>query len=524
MSWQDIIQAEVYDPLEQAFPDRNRSMAEAFLSAVETHGNKVAIVYEGREITFRQMGDDVLKAAHVLRHELGVEQGDRVAILLGTEPAFGVAAWAAVCIGAIVCPMNIRYQQQELKYQLALTEPRVVLTDPELVGRILPLMGELPSLEHIVATTGQPEGDVLPFSRLTEGTLPDEIPFRFVDETEPAFIFFTAGTTGHPKGAVNSHRSLLYSYLRGRAESRGAGSEQVLCIPIPLNYTGGCKSFLGGFCGGTRSIFLKTWKIDDLLETVQEHRVTNLFALGSIWALLIASPNFSKYDLSSIPMVFFGGSSTPTAVMKRIAEALPHTGQVQGYGMTECNSGTVELDALVRPDSCGLPHPGTQIRIVDDEERKLSQNQVGQILIRNPQLFSGYWKDPVATEEVMKGGWYHTGDMGYLDDEGRLYISGREKDMIIRGQENIYPAEVETVINQHPAVSEVAVIGVPDEIFGEQVMAIMVPRDGQVIETEEVKRLCEENLAEFKVPRFMRVRDEPLPRNPGGKILKRELI
>ena len=210
--------------------------------------------------------------------------------------------------------------------------------------------------------------------------------------------------------------------------------------------------------------------------------------------------------------------------MKRIAEALPHAGQAQGYGMTECNGGTVELDTLARPTSCGLPNPTTQLRIVDEHDTDLPANQVGQILIRNPQIFSGYWKDPAATEEAMRGGWYHSGDMGHLDDDARLYIAGREKDMIIRGQENIYPVEIETVINQHPSVSEVAVIGVPDEIFGEQVKAILVPRDGEVIEEDEIHRLCQENLAEFKVPRYMEIREEPLPRNPGGKVLKRELV
>ena len=230
MSWQDIIQAEVYDPLEKALPERHQNMAEAFLWSLDAHGDKVSIVYEGQEITYRQIGDDVKKAAHTLRYEYGVKRGDRVAVLLGTEPAFAVAVWASVCIGAIVCPMNIRYQQQELKYQLELTEPRIVFADTELIDRVLPLKVEVSSLDHVFVTTDTPPGGSLSFSLLTEGSLPDEIPFRFVDEKDPAFIFFTAGTTGHPKGAVNSHRSLIYSYLRGRTDKPRSAKAEVLCL------------------------------------------------------------------------------------------------------------------------------------------------------------------------------------------------------------------------------------------------------------------------------------------------------
>ena len=523
MNWQQIIQKEVFDPLEKEFPERPRNLAEVFQRAVETHADQTAIVYEGQHVSFSALGDSVIKAAHVLRNQYGVEAGDRVAVLFGTEPTFAISVWAALAIGAVVCPMNIRYLKQELQYQLELTDPKIILLDAELLDRILPIKGEIPSLKAIFASMDDPPEGVYPFSALTNGPVPEATPYRFVEETDPAFIFFTAGTTGRAKGAVNSHRSLIYSFLRARISAAGGQSSQVLCIPIPLHYTGGCKSFLGGFYSGTKCIFLKHWKIEELLEAVQEHKVTNLFALGSIWALAVASENFSKYDLSSIQAVFYGGSSTPAAVIKRISEALPHAPQVQGYGMTECNGGTVEVDALARPTSCGMPNATTQLRIADEDDSDLSANEVGQILIRNAQIFSGYWKNELATEEVMRGGWYHTGDMGYRDEEGRLHIAGREKDMIIRGQENIYPAEIEAVISQHPSVGEVAVIGVPDEIFGEQVQAIVVPRSGAEIGEEDIRQLCQEQLAGFKVPKFVQLRNQPLPRNPGGKILKREL-
>ena len=524
MDWQQIVQSEVYAPLEAMFPNRPRNLAEVFLRAIETYGEKTAIVYEGQEISFRELGELVKKAAHALRYEYAVEAGDRVAVLLGTEPAFAIGVWAAAAIGAVVCPMNTRYMQRELRYQLDNTRPKVILADADLLERVAPIAEEIPACEYLFATQEEPPAGVLPFSALLQGSVPEEIPFRFVEETDPAFIFFTAGTTGHPKGAVNSQRSLIYSYVQAGSSGAEGGSADVLCVPIPLYYTGGCKSFLGAICQGTKCIFLKSWKIDELLQAVQEHKVTNLFALGSIWALAVASPNFSTFDLSSIRAVFYGGSSTPAAVIKRVSEALPHAPQVQGYGMTECQGGTVEPDALARPTSSGLPRPTTQLRIVDGDDQDLPPFEVGQILMRNAQLFSGYWQNPSATDEVMRGGWYHTGDMGYLDDEGRLHVAGREKDMIIRGQENVYPAEIETVISQHPSVAEVAVIGVPDEIFGQQVKAVVVARDGINVDEADLHRLCREQLAEFKVPRFIEFRTEPLPRNPGGKVIKQELV
>jgi len=522
MIWQEIIQKEVYDPLEERFPDRPGNLAEAFRRAVEEHADKVAVVYEGRDITFREFGDMVTKAAHHLRYTYGVEQGDRVAVLLGTEPAFGIAVWAAASIGAIVCPMNTRYKEQELFYQLDNSDPKIIFADPDVFREILPFRGELSSLAHIFISTDNPPEGILPFSILTEKPVPDNDPFRYVEETDPAFIFYTAGTTGRPKGAVSSHRSIIYFLLYLPKAASGDLSE-VLCIPVPLYYTGGCKMFLGSIYRGTKCIFLKTWKVEELLKTVEEYKVNNLFGLGSIWALLISSPDFSRYDLSSIRMVFYGGSATPASVITRVGEAFPHALQVQGYGMTECQAGTMEMDVVSRPTSCGFPHRTTQLVIADEHDQEVPAGEVGQVLIRNAQIFSGYWKNESATGESMRSGWFHSGDMGYLAEDGRLYVVGREKDMIIRGQENVYPAEIENVINRHPSVAEVAVLGVSDQIFGEQVKAVVVPREGEEIGEEEIRALCRDHLAEFKVPKYVEFRKEPLPRNVGGKVVKKEI-
>ena len=524
MDWRGVIEREVYKPLEAEFHDRPSNLAEILLQAKAAFETRTAILYEGDEITYESFVESVATAAYALRYEFGIQAGDRVVILLGTEPAFGVAVWAAATIGAVVCPMNIRYQLPELRYQLRHAEPKAIITDAVLLDRILPLRNELPSVEHIFATSHHPTDGVLPFAALINGPKPAEPPFRFVDETAPAFIFYTSGTTGRPKGVINSQRALIYSILRSRMRDPRGASPEVLCVPIPLHYTGGCKSFLGAIARGSKCILLKHWKIEDLLKTVQDHRVTNLFALGSIWALAIASPELDQYDLSSIRSVFFGGSATAPSIIDRVSKALPHARVMQGYGMTECNGGTVEEDAIARPTSSGLPGPTTQLRIVDEGDADLPANVLGQVLIRNAQIFSGYWKDPQTTDYVMRGGWYHSGDMGYLDAAGRLHLAGRANEMIIRGQENIYPAEIEAVILQHPAVQEAVVLGVPDEIFGEQVKAIVVPQDGRRIDPAEVTRHCRAHLAEFKIPKFIELRDGPLPRNPGGKVIKRNLL
>ena len=524
MDWQQIVQKEVYEPLESQFPDRPRNLAEVFLEAEAAYAEKTALIYDSKEITYRVFTQSVTKAAHALRRCFGIEAGDRVAILLGSEPAFGISVWAAATIGAIVCPMNVRYTQQELQYQLSNAEPKAIIIDAALLDRILPVRGKLPSVECIFATTERPPAGVLPFTALTNGPVPSEPPFRFVEETEPAFIFYTSGTTGRPKGVISSQRALTYSILRARESDPADGSPDVLCVPIPLHYTGGCKSFLSVIARGGKCVLLKQWKIDDLLRTVEDFQVTNLFALGSIWALALSSPTFADYDLSSIRSVLFGGSATPPSVIERVGNALPNARIIQGYGMTECNSGTVEEDALARPGSSGLPSATTQLRVVDQDEVDLPPSSIGQILIRNAQIFSGYWKDADATNEAMRGGWYRTGDMGYLSAEGRLHIVGRAKEMIIRGQENVYPAEIESVIMRHPGVQEVVVLGVPDEVFGEQVKAVIVPRKERFVSKEDIIRLCQEHLAEFKVPKFIDIRPQPLPRNPGGKVVKPDLI
>ena len=521
--WQSVVQKEVYEPLEAQFPDRPRNLAQVFLHSVRAYADKTALVYEGEEISYRVFRESVFRVADALRNDFGVEAGDRVAILLGSEPVFGISVWASAAIGAVVCPMNVRYQEQELKYQLSQAEPKVIVADAAVLDRILQIQGELPSLRCIFATTESPPENVLPFSVLTQRPVPSEHPFRSVAETDPAFIFYTSGTTGHPKGVINSQRALIYSIQRARDADPENGSSDVLCIPIPLHYTGGCKSFLSLTARGGKCVLLKQWKIDDLLAAVEKYRVTNLFALGSIWALALSSPRFGSFDLSSIRSVLFGGSATPPSVIRQVAEALPHARIVQGYGMTECNGGTVEEDAVRRPESSGLPSATTQIRIVDPDEVDLPSGEVGQILIRNAQIFSGYWRDEDATRASMCGGWYRTGDMGFLTEEGRLHLVGRAKDMIIRGQENVYPAEIESVIMRHPDIQEVAVIGVPDDVLFEKVKAFIVPKPERIVSEEDVLRVCREHLAEYKVPEFIAIRLQPLPRNAGGKVAKKDL-
>ncbi|GGQ08289.1 class I adenylate-forming enzyme family protein [Streptosporangium pseudovulgare] len=503
----------------------------ALLEGSRLHGEQVFLTYEDESLTYEEHFRRAATLAHRLVAEYGVAKGDRVAIAMRNYPEWVVAFSAALAAGAVAVPLNAWWTAQELEFGVSDSGAKVVIADAERAAR---LAGRAPL---IVVRGEAPEG-ARPFEEVLGEVAADvTLPEVEVSPEDPATIFYTSGTTGRPKGALGSHRNLgqspmtvAYGMMRslaraGKDPAEAAGRRRVTLLTVPLFHVTGCFAVMTTtmFTGGGL-VLMYRWDAGRALELIERERITTLSGVPTnVWQLL-AHPDLGKHDISSLTSLGYGGAPAPPKLLERITERLPSRAPSNGYGMTETtalaiyNSGP---DYLAKPDSIGLPMPVVEVRIADPLGRELPAGEVGELCLRGPNVILGYWNRPEATAETFVDGWLHTGDMARVDAEGFVYIVDRAKDMVIRGGENVYCAEVEAALFEHPAVDDVAVIGIPHEELGEEVGAVV--RLASPASAEELREFLLGRIAAFKVPVRFWVREGELPRNPGGKILKTRL-
>ncbi|MGV9602044.1 class I adenylate-forming enzyme family protein [Streptosporangium sandarakinum] len=503
----------------------------ALLEGSRLHGEQVFLTYEDESLTYEEHLRRAATLAHRLIAEYGVAKGDRVAIAMRNYPEWVVAFSAALAAGAVAVPLNAWWTAQELEFGVSDSGAKVVIADGERAAR---LAGRAPL---IVVRGEAPEG-ARPFEEVLGEVAADvTLPAVEVSPEDPATIFYTSGTTGRPKGALGSHRNLgqspmtvAYGMMRslaraGKDPAEAAGKRRVTLLTVPLFHVTGCFAVMTTtmFTGGGL-VLMYRWDAGRALELIERERITTLSGVPTnVWQLL-AHPDLGRRDISSLTSLGYGGAPAPPKLLERITERLPSRAPSNGYGMTETtalaiyNSGP---DYLAKPDSIGLPMPVVEVRIADPLGRELPAGEVGELCLRGPNVILGYWNRPEATAETFVDGWLHTGDMARVDAEGFVYIVDRAKDMVIRGGENVYCAEVEAALFEHPAVDDVAVIGVPHEELGEEVGAVV--RLASPVSAEELREFLLGRIAAFKVPVRFWVREGELPRNPGGKILKTRL-
>ncbi len=501
------------------------------------HGDKDFIVYEDERWPFDKHYKAVASVATLLVEDAGVKKGDRVALAMRNYPEWSIAFWAAAISGAIVVPLNAWWTSDELEYGLRDSGSTVLIADIERyerVAEILPALG----IEHVViAKADAPKGTVS-LSALIEREVAGP-PDVQIDPEDDATIFYTSGTTGFPKGALGTHRNIctnLFNLMFG-AVSRGVGAAAPAPNPdaprpcqllsVPFFHVTGCHSTLcATLAFGTKLVLMYRWDAERALELIERERITSFGGVPTMVWQVLESPNFSKRDTSSVQSIGYGGAPAPPELLKRINEHFPKVGAGNGYGMTETSSlavGNGGADYQRKPDSVGRPAPVNDIMIADDEGNEVPTGELGEVLMRGPNVVKGYWNKPDATAETFRDGWLHSGDIGRVDEEGFLYIVDRVKDMVIRGGENIYSVEIETVLYEHPAVSEAAVVGIPHQVLGEEVAAVVKRVPGSDVTEQDLKDHVSNRLAAFKVPVRIEIIDDELPRNPAGKILKREL-
>jgi long-chain acyl-CoA synthetase len=532
----EIVESEVRGQRVRAFKNSPPSLRALFDTA-RARGDAPFLIYEDERWSFADtMAQvDALGAALVAR---GVKPGDRVAIGMRNYPEWVVSFAAITSIGAISVSLNAWWTAEELEYALRDSGSCLVIADEERVQRIAPLLERLPLQILAVRARGAlPAGAEHWSSALVPGAaLPQVTLLPDADAT----ILYTSGTTGHPKGAVSTHRAVL-SALQAFAcraminAAMGIGAKQASPKPwptsfilvVPLFHVTGCVPvMLSCFAAGYKLVMMHKWDPARALELIERERVTQFVGVPTQSWDLIESPEFARRDSSSLVSVGGGGAPAPPELVRRVDKGFTAARPTIGYGMTETNAygpGNAGDDYLRKPTSCGRTVPVVELRVTDDQGRVLGANQVGELWFRGPNLIRGYWNLPEATAETIVDGWLRSGDIGRIDDEGFVYVQDRAKDMVLRAGENVYCAEVEAVLYEHPEVYEAAVFGIPHERLGEEVAAAVVPKPGRSLEPDALRSFLAQHLAPFKIPTRIEIKNEQLPRNPAGKILKRAL-
>jgi long-chain acyl-CoA synthetase len=523
------------------------------------HGDQDYLVYEDERTTYEENFRIAATIARELHDRFGVGHGDRVAIAMRNLPEWAMAFWGSAVAGGVVVPLNAWWTSAELHYGLADSGTTVAFVDSERLDRLTPFFAELPDLRAVVVThedrtevVAPPRSPVpiLSFAELVgipgaEVTLPDVA----IEPEDDATIFYTSGTTGKPKGAVGTHRNMCTNlmslfFLNTRAGLRApkrrggaageAGRAGAYLLSVPLFHATGCHSVLvANTAAGNKLVMMHHWDPERALELIERERVVTFGGVPAMVMQVLDSPSFATRDTSSVRSVAYGGAPAPPDLVRRIKEHFPVGAPSNGYGLTETSSVTTMIsgdDYVRRPDSVGPPVPVCDVRVVPDgfagaepSDLPSGPDVTGELWIKGPNVVRGYWNKPDATAATFTDGWLHSGDVARIDEDGFVYIVDRAKDMVIRGGENVYSVEVEAALFEHPAVADAAVIGVPHEVLGEEVGAAVVLRPGSKVTADELARHVRERLAAFKVPTHIWFRSQPLPRNPQGKVLKREL-
>jgi len=525
------------------------SLRDLFLIA-RGFNNREFLVYEDDRITYAAFALAVLKLAEELQLQ-GIRKGDRIAIVMRNFPEWPVAFFAAAICGAVATPLNAWWTGEELEYAFRDSGATIAIVDGERYSRISGHLENCPDLVRVYVVRAADEvshhlirhledliGPPGSWAKLSDRPLPNVV----LEPEDDATIFYTSGTTGKPKGALGTQRNILtniatISLVNARVLLRRGepappphpdDPPKIGLLVVPFFHVTGCSATLiPATFFGHKLVLMRKWDAEKALQLIERERCTSAGGVPAIAWQLIEHPARSKYDLSSLDTVSYGGAPSAPELVRRIKEAFPQVKVGNGWGMTETSAafcGNQGEDYVNRPDSCGPASPVAEIRIMSlDGSHELPIGEVGELWAKGPQIIKGYWNNPEATANTFVAGWVKTGDLARVDAEGFCFIVDRAKDILIRGGENIYCIQVESVLYEHPAVMDAAIVGIAHRTLGEEPGAVVYLKPGMQATEEELRTFVATKLAAFEVPVKVKFWPEPLPRNPAGKILKKEL-
>ncbi|MBK5286893.1 MAG: acyl--CoA ligase [Acidimicrobiia bacterium] len=501
------------------------------------------LVQGDRRLTFGEHNALTRKVAVALT-DLGVERGDRVAILTANTIEWVVMFWACAGMGVAAVPLNAWWKAEELEFALRDSGAKVLFCDPKRWAIVHDIVETIPTLEHVyVMDLDEPDGKAQPGVDLLAPEDPGALLDVTVEEDDILAILYTSGTTGKPKGATITHRQALANLMNlalgsqanaamGKGEQRTEHQAAALLIVPLFHVTGTCSTMIVAYAGGSKLVLMPPGRFDadHAMATIEREKVSSIGGVPTVMWRIVEADNFADYDLSSVTRIGYGGAPAAPELVERIKASFPHvrSSLSTAYGLTESASVATAISGdeyFARPDSVGRPVPTVEAMVIDDEGTPQPANTTGELALRGPTIMMrGYWNRADATDAVfLPGGWFRTGDIARIDDDGFVYLVDRAKDMIIRAGENVYCVEVEHILHDHPDVLDAALVGVPHRTLGEEVKAVVQLRKGSTATVEDIRSHCAQHLAGFKVPEYVEFREEPLPRNPAGKILKQLL-
>ncbi len=490
------------------------NLASILTASAERTPDSPAIRLGDAELTYAELDDLSARLATLLR-EQGVEPGDRVGVMLPNVPEFPVAYYGVLRAGGIVVPMNVLLKRREIAFYLEDSGTKLLLAWHGFVEEARD--GAADADAELV------EVEPARFAATLEGLEPSPEMVE-TEEDDTAVILYTSGTTGKPKGAELTHLNLARNAEIASRTTCEVGEGDVVLGALPLFHSfGQTVGMNASLRVGACLTLVPKFDPGEALETMQRDGVTHFYGVPTMFGALLHHPERESFDTSSLRNCITGGASMPVEVLRGFEEAFGAI-VLEGYGLSETSpvASSNHPDRERKPGSIGTPIEGVEMRVVDEDDNPVEQGEVGEVVIRGHNIMKGYWQRPEATAEAMRGGWFHSGDMARVDEDGCFYIVDRKKDLIIRGGYNVYPREVEEVLYEHPKIREAAVVGVPDDEWGEEIGAAVVLHDGEELAPEEVGAYVKERIAAYKYPRVVWFLDE-LPKGPTGKILKREI-
>ena len=537
----ELIDAEVFGIKMQVFKNAPAHLGQVFAGA-RGHGDKTFLVYEGETYTFTQAMDQIDALSNLLVNTYGVKKGDRVAVAMRNYPEWVMSFAAIISVGAISVSMNSWWVEDEMDFALQDSGAKVLICDQQRFDIAAASCTKL-GVKVLVVRAEKP----LPsgVDKWQDALAPHlkaalKCPVVDIKSDDDATILYTSGTTGRPKGAVSTHRAIISALMAFSSRNSvltmsgtklkdvtGPEIPTSFILIVPLFHVTGCVPvMMSCFIAGLKLAIMYKWDAEKALEMIEREQITNFVGVPTQSWDLVNSPVFDKYDTSSLRAVGGGGAPSPTSLVGKVNDKVKNGSPQLGYGMTETNAfgpAITGSDYLERPSSTGRAVLPMRVEVRDENLKPLPTGEAGEIWFFGAMLIRGYWNRPDATAETIVDGWLRSGDIGRLDAEGFVYVEDRVKDMILRAGENIYGAEVESAIYDHPDVHEAAVFGVPHDRLGEEVGVAILPKAGVVLDPKNLWSFLEGKIAPFKVPAHVIVMSEPLPRNAAGKFLKREL-